>query len=251
MKFNEKHWSGTYFYNKFPRFKCPNCKEGRLLLTEDALSVCMPEYSAKASKWEEWEYEWTVERFSAKLLCDDSECGEVVFVTGDTVTELDYDQESKGLLYRSFLRPKYFFPAPPIIDIPDEVPHEVKEEIGLATELFWADFSSSANRVRVSVEKLLDHFKVIKTKKDKKGKSYRLDLNERIAIFKVDHKDHASTLTALRMIGNLGSHGSSVSRNALLDAFRIYEDSLNELFGTHKAVIDKLREKLIDTKGEY
>jgi hypothetical protein len=236
---------------KFPRFKCPHCNEGRLSFVKDALTVCTPQYIVTASKDPEWEHDWTVERFSAKLICDKTGCGEIVFVIGDTVTEQYYDEELNSWSYGEMLQPKSFFPAPPIIEIPENVPEKVRDEIKRATHLFWVDFNSSANRVRVSVENLLNHYDIVRTGIDKNGKEYKLDLNARIAVYEQTNPDHANTLTALRMIGNLGSHGVSVSREALLDSLRIYENALMELFGEHKAVMNELRQKLIATKGKY
>ena len=251
MKFNREHWSGKYLRDKFPCFKCPRCKEGTLLLVNDALSVTTPQYSVSESREVYWDPEHNVERFSAKLVCDYSKCGEIVIAIGDTSTDRDFDEESEEKRWIEVLQPKSFFPAPPIIEIPDKAPEKVKDEIDRATQLFWIDFNSCANRVRVSVENLLDYFEIAKTGINKKDEEYNLDLNARIELYKIINPDHAQTLTALRMIGNLGSHGGNVTREPLLDAFEIYEHALMELFGGHKERIGKIRQKLIDTKGKY
>nr|WP_276522776.1 DUF4145 domain-containing protein [Cupriavidus necator] len=149
------------------------------------------------------------------------------------------------------LRPRAFFPAPPIIDVPQDTPADVFNQIKQSFELFWSDFNSCANRLRVSVEFLLDMLKIGRFGTDKKGKTIALDLNGRIALFAKIEPDHADTLTALRMIGNLGSHGNEVSREALLDAFEIYGEALKDLCGNRKARMAALRAKLISSKGRY
>jgi hypothetical protein len=53
------------------------------------------------------------------------------------------------------------------------------------------------------------------------------------------------------MIGNLGSHGEDVQQEAILDAFEIYEYTLDALCGQRKDRIEALRQKLISTKGKY
>lgn len=251
MSFDRDLWSGAYTRDRFPRFRCPNCKAGRMQFDKNALVVSQPQYSKVTAEHPDWEPDWNIERFSGKLVCDETACGETVVVAGDTTVAEDFDEDFNAWGFIELLRPQYFFPAPPVIDIPKEVPRKVTDEIDKASQLFWADFSSCANRLRVSVELLLDNFKIPETGIDKYGKPRRLDLNGRIELFEKTDPDHAQTLTALRMIGNLGSHGSNVAREPLLDAFEIYEYALAELCGQRKARIGMLQKKLIDSKGMY
>lgn len=249
--FNRDLWSGSYARSAIPKFKCPSCADGRLVLDERSLAVRQPAYSVTASKHPDWEPDWDIERFSLRLACDIKECGEIANILGDSTVAEYYEEEFDTWGLISLLRVRGFFPAPPIIAIPTEVPDAVSAEINKSFELFWADLSSSANRLRISVELLLDHFKIPRVGIDKNGKSTRLDLNARISLFEKTDPEHAPTLTALRMIGNLGSHGDEVNRTPLLDAFEIYEYALAELCGQRKARIEQLRQKLISSKGKY
>ena len=248
--FNRDLWSGAYERSAIPKFVCPKCTEGRLTLDETSLSVKQPAYSVTDSKHPDWEPDWDIDRFSLRLTCDVATCGEVANVLGDT-TVAEYMDDNQGWGLISLLRARAFFPAPPIISIPKEVPDAVRTEITKSFELFWVDLSSCANRLRVSVELLLDHFKIPRHGVDKKGKSIRLDLNARVSLFEKSDPEHAPTLTALRMIGNLGSHGDEVNRTPLLDSYEIYEYALAELCGQRKARIEQLRQKLILNKGKY
>ncbi|GIX52984.1 DUF4145 domain-containing protein [Sphaerotilus sulfidivorans] len=249
--FNRDLWTGAYDRSAIPKFACPKCLNGRLTLDEKSLAVKQPKYSANDSNHPDWEPEWDIERFSLRLTCDGAECGEVANVLGDTTVAEYFDEEFTSWALISLLRVRAFFPAPPIIAVPKEVPDTVRTEISKSFELFWVDLSSCANRLRVSVELLLDHFKIPRSGIDKKGKSTRLDLNARVSLFEKSDPEHAPTLTALRMIGNLGSHGDEVNRTPLLDAFEIYEYALAELCGQRKARIEQLRQKLISSKGKY
>lgn len=214
-------------------------------------AVQEPQYSKKASARPDWEPGWDTERFSLKLLCDDKECAEIVFAIGHTEVTEYFDEESEQWGLISMLNPNAFFPAPPLIGMEPEVPDTVGEEVRKSFDLYWVDLGACANRLRVSVELLLDHVQVPRTRTDKNGKSVRLDLNARIEFYERSDPDHAQTLTALRMIGNLGSHGENVNREALLDAFEIYEYALEEVCGQRKARIDALRKRLIASKGSY
>ncbi|MGF6901888.1 DUF4145 domain-containing protein [Paraburkholderia sp. GAS348] len=251
MSFERELWSGEYSRNELPRFSCPRCGSGRLAQAADSLSVVEPEYSKTQAQHPDWEPDWDVERFNLKLLCDNSGCAEVVCVVGDTTISEYYDEELNSWALVSLLRPRAFFPAPPMMALPKEMPREVEAQIEKSFELYWTDFSSCANRLRVSVELLLDYFKVSRSAINVKAKSVQLDLNARINLFAKIEPEHAPTLTALRMIGNLGSHGDEVSREALLDALEIYEHALAELCGHRRARIDSLRQKLIASKGKY
>jgi hypothetical protein len=130
-------------------------------------------------------------------------------------------------------------PAPPIIDIPPETPATVRNEIELSFELFWVDPGACANRLRISVERIMDNANVAGT-----------SLAERISLY--DARDlHGETLHALRIVGNLGSHEGKVEREVLCDAYHIYEHALAELYGRRTAKARAIRERLIKTKGRY
>ena len=249
--FNRDLWAGAYDRTAIPRFACPKCLSGRLTLEDKSLSMKQPAYSINDSQHPDWEPGWDIERFSLRLICDVAQCGESANVLGDTTVAEYFDEELDTWGLITLLRPRAFFPAPPIIAMPKEVPDSVRAEISRSFELFWVDLSSCANRLRISVEFLLDHFKIPRSGIDKKGRSTRLDLNARVSLFEKSDPEHAPTLTALRMIGNLGSHGDEVNRTPLLDAFEIYEDALAELCGQRKARIEQLRQKLISSKGKY
>lgn len=243
-------WKDSFHRSAAPKLPCPTCSKGRLDFDASTLKVEEPTFSKVAANSQDWEPDWTVERFSVFSRCDEKSCGEVVVIIGDTaVVQVMEDPDEWGLI--EVLRPRSIFPAPPIISMSEGTPPGIRDEISKAFMLFWSDLNASANRLRVSTELVLDHFKVPTKGLSKKGKVIDLDMNGRIALFNKTAPEHAETLTALRMIGNLGSHGSGVVRDALLDALEVYEDCLSELFGQKKQRMAALKEKLIGSKGKY
>jgi hypothetical protein len=74
-----------------------------------------------------------------------------------------------------------------------------------------------------------------------------LDLSARIDKLpkKIGTTDFSETLHALRIIGNLGTHGDRVLQSAMLDAFQLYEMALGKLFEDKsqnaKAIIKRLK----------
>jgi len=251
MAIDRTIWVEVFQRDQFPTFPCPRCERGRVAIDKATLKVEEPQFSSSAHRHDDWEPDWTQERFSLYLRCNESACGEVVIVSGETKVIETYDEElGWGLVFA--LKPKSMFPAPPIMRLPKDSPYEVTEKIESSFALFWVDIRSSANSLRMSVEFLLDHLKVPRTTISKKtGESCDLNLNGRILFYKKNNPDHGDTFHALRDIGNLGSHGSPLTREAILDAFEIYEDALSEIIGGRKAYLDAIKKKIIDSKGKY
>ncbi len=249
MAVDVKLWSATFPHTSIPSWPCPHCSHGRLAVSENGLKVREPAYSKATHSHVEWEPEWTTERFIAVLKCSDNKCGELVIMAGDTEIVQEEDEET-GLEYASNLHPRSIFPAPPIIAVPEETPRPVRKEVELAFQLFWSDLGASANRLRTSVERLLDDFGIAKTRIDIKSKKrvFR-SLASRIDLFKKQEPTHGESLDALRHVGNLGTH-SDVSRQSVLAGFAIYEDALAEIYGERSKKVANLTKKIIKGKGK-
>jgi hypothetical protein len=211
-----------------------------------------PGYNKKIRDNPESERDWLVERFTATLKCNNKGCEEVVVLSGDITQVDDYDEEFGHYMVGAF-EPTTMHPAPPIFPLPNDTPLNVARELNLAFEVFWADEGCAAAKIRTSVERLMDHFKVVryyrsKDKKDpsKKGKLKPYDLSVRIDKFASATKQvlHKETLHALRVAGNIGVHKNALSRNDLLDAFHIYEEALSELIGQKSKEFSKLVKKI-------
>ncbi len=251
MPVDRNNWTELFERNRFPSFPCPHCDRGRVILDKETLKVEEPQFSVDAHQHEDWDPSWDLERFSLYLRCSESSCGEIVIVSGETTITDTYDDEY-GWGVSSALKPQAFFPAPPIIKIPRDTSRNVRMRIETAFALFWMDVGASANSLRASVEILLDDLNVPKTTISKKtGETVDLDLNGRIQFYEKNAPDHGETFHALRMVGNLGSHGMSLTREAILDAFEIYEDALDEIVGSRKAYLASIKKKIIDNKGKY
>jgi Domain of unknown function (DUF4145) len=231
-------WAAGFSEGSFPPWPCPECERGHLRLIDGSYRKMEPSYSARNHGNEERTPLDDIYRFDCLLQCNVRTCGEIVVVHGDVELQPDHESEESGL-YRFVVFPRSMHPAPPLATIPKSTPLEVSRELKMAYQLFWVDTGSCANRVRISVEKILDHFDV------PKGKLY-----DRIEVFKKKDSEHAETFDALRYVGNVGSHEGEVKRDTLLDAFEVYQDALAQLFGKHRARIAALRKKIIDTKGK-
>lgn len=255
MAVNRTIWMRTFARDSFPGLPCPRCPQGKLKLASNGLSIKEPAYSKANHSHPDFEPDWATQRFSARLECDESKCGEIVFMTGDTEIVDSYMEEEgiyTGWTTEEALRACSIFPAPPFFRIPNDVPQDVAEQLKLSFQLFWTDLPSCVARLRTSVELMLDRHQVARERLNKKsGKMVRLNLHDRIILFEsqATGADAGESLHALRNIGNLGTHDTFVSLEALFDAVDVLEDVLLGIY-EKKSIKAKVK-KLNATKGDY
>jgi hypothetical protein len=141
------------------------------------------------------------------------------------------------------------YPAPPLFPIPESLPWGIKSELRVSFGLYWADNSACVARLRTAVEAMLDDQKVPRKGKSNKDKIIRLDLSSRIDAFanNATGSDAKDLLHGLRNIGNLGTHGDSVTSEDLFDAMDVFEDVILGIY-ERKSIKAKAK-KLADKKG--
>lgn len=242
-------WRRAFVASAIPKYPCPRCKDGQLVI-DGKLSERQPEWSVRDANDPDTDWLDIIERFHATLVCDNKYCGEIVSIIGTSGPEQDYNEES-GTVYVSTFRPEAIFPAPPMIVVPPKMPTRANAHLKKAFQVCWADENAAANCLRVSVEYLLDDLGIPRVGKSKKGDDVDLDLNSRIQIMEKSSDKiagHASTFHALRLVGNLGSHGSGVKWDNLLDGFLIYEKALADLLGNEGALFEEAKARLLSLK---
>jgi hypothetical protein len=212
MAFQRKLW-GEALARHQPHYPCPSCRDGRLDHAE--ISDCTIAGLKNNPPGHPI--------FVCGLECD--RCGQLVAVHG-------YERKSGCI-------PKGMCPAPPIIRAPSKTPSSITRELDLAFSLFWVDLGACANKLRISVERVMDHFEISQG-----------PLAARIAKFQSVDVAQAATFNALKQVGNVGSHVGDNTRQTVLDAFEVYEHALDELFGERKAYFDKLKRKIVSRKGK-
>lgn len=242
-------WRRSFTADDIPRYPCPKCREKSLKLNGE-VEVREPTFSTAYANHDDWEPALALERFLLRLICDVPKCGEVVYVIGFAGWDYDYGAEDGTSMVR-FLRPKAFYPAPPMIDFPKEIPKRPEAEITKSFAVCWVDPNSAANRLRVGVELILDNLKVPKVIKTKKGGKHELDLNGRIQWLEkqtAQEASHAGTFHALRVAGNVGSHGAGVSWESFLDCLLLLEAAVEEIFGKSSQMLLEAKERLMKLK---
>jgi hypothetical protein len=240
------------FSNSYP---CPRCNKGRVRRGDNPVVQVQSEHSKREKSDNDWEPDWIRRSFTTILKCDKGPCGEVVAVSGVAgVDEYhdhdpDFDEIYQSQFY-TWLKPVSMFPAPPLFPIAKKLPPKVKVELDLAFQLFWTDLSTSTSRLRTSLERVLDDQGVATIKPTKKGVDRRLMLSDRIDIFENTTKDAdlAESMTALRIVGNLGTHGDEVKKGDYFALLDVYEDALAEIYEQKTATLKAKKMALISLK---
>ena len=240
-----------HFSNSYP---CPRCNKGQVRRGDNQVVLVEPHHSKREHGSDDWDPDWIQMSFTTMLICDNTNCGEVVAVSGRAGVEhyshYGYDGGPDESGYSTWLQPISMFPAPPLFPIAKTLPRKVKEELELAFQLFWTDRSASTSRLRTSLERVLDDQGVATSEPDKSGKLRRLTLFERIDRFEKGSKDAdiAESMTAMRIVGNLGTHGDEVVEGDYFDLLDVYEDALSEIYDQKSAKLKAKKAALIALK---
>jgi hypothetical protein len=244
---NRDIWKQTLSENHAPRWSCPTCGTGFLRLKDRPIKVYATRESINASLSQDFYQGDATERFVCVLQCDKSSCAEPVSVLGTTGWEEvpDYDEEGyQGYAWSRYLVPMFFDPPLALIDIPRTCPNEVRLELVAGFRLYWCHLGAAANRIRTAVELLLTYLR-IKRFTPQHGRRRRLNLHERIQIFRAHKPELGVPLLAIKWLGNEGSHPGALSHNDLLDAFGIVEHVLDELLNPASPEVQRIAKQIV------
>lgn len=199
---------------------------------------------------EYFEFSWTRYRFTAFLKCTNLKCQEHAVLIGKG-QEKEYNYVSPNGNYECDYVKMFFpfccYPPPYVFHIPERTPELVAEQILSSFSIFFSDFHSAANKLRTTLELLLRHENIPQTRTHWK-------LETRIEILCKKYKLSKNFFSAIKLIGDEGSHGGIIaaplSLDSILDAFELLEYLLYELYqrNKHKAHLAVLSNKI---KNQY
>jgi len=170
---NRALWSQRITAFSCPPFPCPTCKKGVFSLIPNSLVYLETAASKLARiKEENWSIYETDFRFSARLKCGRATCGDEAVIVGVGGVEEQPSQE--GWEPSEYFVPKFCLPMPDIISIPDKCPPPISEELRASFALFWADPAAAANRTRTTLEHIMNHFGIARSRLTVKRKRHRL-----------------------------------------------------------------------------
>ena len=244
-------WLSTSFQiSAIPKhWKCPNCKKGGLVLQKDrhiknVISEC---------RTVDHIYDYAVYRFVGLLQCDNKACEDVINIAG-TASDEDYeDYDKEGFPYmgiRIGYEVNYFYPPLMILDLPNELDNKIKDVLIKAFGHYWNDLESSANKIRIAIEMILDDLGVKKFTINKNNKRVAISTHSRIILFGVDNSDVASKMLAIKWIGNDGSHvGGELSRSDLFTDFELLDYIIEKLYTDRDKRLAKIASQINKNKG--
>lgn len=245
---NNQIWIKKTFREKdIPAWECPTCKSGILKLDENKFNIKQTIESINAKKLENWTPEYITYLFNGFLTCP--VCDENISFTGKGYVEEDvFDDHSEDNTYFKFYTPEYFCPPLHIFTIVEKCPYDVRNEIILSFNHFWNDLPACANRIRSSLELIMNQQK-IKKYTIYKHRRKALTLHKRIELFKLKDPEVANFLLAIKWIGNSGSHIRELKTTDLIDAYSLLELSLNKLYDDNVKKLKTISNEIIKRKG--
>lgn len=235
----------AFCIDDFPSFKCPECHAGDLALQEP-IAPFHPEFS-KRMQSEVWaDIDHISLRLNGEMICLNRECGQIVGFSADGAVSEEPDNYG-NLEYCEYFYFKFFYPAPNIIDLPQNLPAEIRSPLKSAFAVFWSQKQLASNATRQALENLLDLHGVPRS--SEKGK--RLTFAGRIDRLRSAHPKYAELFELSLPLLNAGSHGEIVSTDTLIDIFEALEIHISLVFDSRTTRLAELQEnlKMANTKG--
>ncbi|MBI2519219.1 MAG: DUF4145 domain-containing protein [Bdellovibrio sp.] len=233
---------------------CPHCNQGFLSSATADFHTMETKRSKNDRAEKEADCEDQMHLFSTLLICQN--CSDCVTTCGygKMAPDPNPDNNFPKPQYTLHFRPLFFYPTIHLFEVPTKVPEKVKINLLSSFSLFWSEPDACINKLRVSIEHLLDSFHIKKKLKDKHGKQVFLSTGARIDLFRKKYKtsarkDVASKLNALKWMGNIGSHRGGTKQKDAWKVYEIMEVVLKMLYESHDSTIERRVRTINKTKG--
>lgn len=229
---NKSIKESCFYENHVPVWPCPSCDEGKLKLDPSKL---IHQYDAASNlDFNEVWFDYDMARgvFTAHFNCNI--CEESVVSSGyfQLIEEFEHDdcgQPTNSLGTIMKFEPKLFLPPLPIFSMKfnSGIPQEITDSMNKSFELFWCDLGSCINKIRTTIELILNNLNI----KEKSPNGKDISLHNRIELIDPCFDDVKKILLAIKWIGNAGSHElNGVSREDVLLGFEFINFCINILY---------------------
>ncbi len=232
---------------------CPKCQKSKLSFQKFTEQI-----TESGREMERMGYPNGIDHlFVGLLVCTNTKCKELVNVAGQVQKGIQYgghDENGEYFEYHfDYYIPNYFSPNLRYFRVTDQIPKNIRIMIDLAFHHYFKDYNASANKVRTTIELILDNIKAPKkrwnTRKTKMVKFH--NLHDRIENFVKRNKHIATLMLANKYIGNEGSHLGKVEKDELLDAFDNLEEIIDRIYiKKSEELMDKATKLINKKKGQ-
>ena len=247
MAVDRNLWRAGLRRSYAPRWPCPSCSNGTLRLIPDSLRWFETAESRRRHTDEDFHFSDIDYTFSGWLECDG--CRQKISCCGRGGEEPYTFQNEDGDLeqeYEKVFYPQFFYAFLQLFRPPSRCPPLVREQLYKSFAVFFCDLSAAANHLRQCVEEILTHAGI--DIRDAKGSF--IHLNDRIKIYLGRDSDNAERITALKWIGNCGSHPEDdLNKPDLFDAYDILELLLEDLYVGHNRNVRDIVAQINAAKG--
>ncbi|MFJ4221866.1 DUF4145 domain-containing protein [Curtobacterium luteum] len=241
----ERHW---------PRVACPICAVGSVGYAHAQYFLDREsELAADRTRRGQAPPDELSGSFNGALQCDNADCAARLSMVGAYAYSYDYDEDAEQVHLFDMFKLEYVTPPFRLFIPPARTPKEVTAEIDAAGAILFASPSAAGNRLRRSVEELLDAQGVRKTqtttKKDGTTKRSRLTLHARIELFGASQPDVEKVLLAVKWIGNDASHGDELAVADVVLCGTVLEAALKSLYDRSDSELLTLVTRINARKG--
>lgn len=217
----------------WPRPACPKCQTGYVGFSAPTEDEGYD--SASARDHPAFDPDWISGTFGVRGQCENPECQQVVYGTGDY--RVDYSQKSnsddleyQGIGYSSYYTVLHLYPPIQIMSIPKSAPAEVREGVLRASRVLFADPGLAATALRATVELFLTSAGISATRPTGQFRT----AHERIKEWRDADPNRpavADLFFAVKWLGNAGTHeDSNLTTMEVLDGARVLDEAFHRLF---------------------
>lgn len=224
--------------NGIPEWKCPHCKSGKLVLNNENLHYHETPKSIAEHDEECWEPDWMDYRYTAIFTCNNCNGQTYCCGKGYYTTWVSTDPEDPGYDEISFV-PTFFEPTLNLFEIPKDCPESISSVLISSFSVAWADLSSAGNKLRITVEKLIDEI----------YPDYTGNLHDKIKKIEKIDPDRAKLLMSIKWLGNHASHDDKLEECDLAFAYQVIEYVLKDIYKIEKVSLFELAESVNISRG--
>jgi hypothetical protein len=248
MAVDRRLWSAGLRKGYAPSWPCPSCLNGTLRLIPASLRWLETAESQLRHTDEDFNFYDIDYTFSGSLEC--GQCRQKISCCGRGGEEPYEFQDEDGdwaQEYETVFYPRFFYPSLQLFRPTQRCPRPVREQLYKSFAVFFCDLSAAANHLRQFVEEILTAAGI--DIRNAKGGGF-IPLNDRIKIYEGRDSDNAERITALKWIGNCGSHPEDdLNKGDLFDAYDILEILLEDLYVGHNRNVRSIVAQINATKG--